>query len=150
MDNLVLISKLWEIPNWKCLNFVVTGGKRIHLPSFLDNLSNGLYSCRFCDDFCDHLDVAQDHIKIHFEVRAFLQKIGGGNYKCLQCDQPPNNFANSKSHVESKHFSPGYSCAYCGRAYAVEKALKRHMKKCKDWNLWYVETYWWKSMLLEK
>ena len=110
-------------------------GKRVHLPSFLD-LTNGLYSCRFCDFCHDQVDVAQEHIKDHhFEVRAFLLPIGGGTYKCAQCNHPPNNLANVKSHIESKHYSPGYPCRICGRAYAIEKAVKRHMKKCQDYKI---------------
>ena len=65
------------------------------------------------------------------DVRDFLQHISRGTYKCTQCDHPPNNLANVKSHVESKHFSPGYQCRFCGRTYAIEKTAKSHMKACQ-------------------
>ena len=63
-------------------------------------------------------------------IRSFLDHLGKGYYKCQYCEYGPSIYANAKAHVESKHFSPGYTCGLCGQSYRMEKVMKRHMKKC--------------------
>ena len=63
-------------------------------------------------------------------IRSFMDHIGKGYYTCRHCEYGPSIYANVKAHVESKHYSPGYTCSICDQTYRMEKVMKRHMKKC--------------------
>ena len=37
-----------------------------------------------------------------------------------------------RAHVESKHYTPGYPCKYCGRIFKISKTRWTHYRKCLD------------------
>ena len=63
-------------------------------------------------------------------VRSYMEQIGRGYYKCRDCEYGPSIYGNVKSHIESKHYSPGYVCMHCNKMYRMEKVMKTHQKKC--------------------
>ena len=52
-----------------------------------------------------------------------------GLFKCDDCGFTAKNSSNMRSHVESKHYSPGYHCSICGKVFKLRNAMKQHYKK---------------------
>ena len=67
-------------------------------------------------------------------IYAFKEFIGkmDGKFYCRTCGFSEKHSSNLKAHIESKHYSPGYSCPHCGREFKIENTLRRHLKlqKC--------------------
>ena len=67
-------------------------------------------------------------------IYAFKDFIGkmDGKFYCRTCGFSEKHSSNLKAHIESKHYSPGYSCPHCQREFKIENTLRRHLKlqKC--------------------
>ena len=68
------------------------------------------------------------------KIRAYIGKApsepGRYNYMCNACGFVDKCHGNLRVHVESKHYSPGYNCRYCGREFKIRASYKRHEKGC--------------------
>ena len=53
-----------------------------------------------------------------------------GIYYCKACGKTEKSHSNMRYHVESKHYSPGYSCQNCGKHFQIKTFLQRHLKFC--------------------
>ena len=51
-----------------------------------------------------------------------------GIFYCKVCGFTDKHASNMKCHIESKHYSPGYSCPHCGRVFNIQNTLRRHIK----------------------
>ena len=63
-------------------------------------------------------------------VRSYFGKTADGSLMCTACNFVNKYTNNMRSHVESKHYSPGYKCQFCGRSFQIMKSCRFHEKKC--------------------
>ncbi len=52
-----------------------------------------------------------------------------GAYFCASCSQTSRERSTMVRHVEAKHYSPGYECAFCRKPYNARYQLLRHLRK---------------------
>ena len=71
------------------------------------------------------------HLEGEERIRSYMVKVQPGFYRCNLC--PNLDFScsgNLKAHVESQHYSPGYSCNNCSKVFKIKNVLTKHLKKC--------------------
>jgi len=64
------------------------------------------------------------------ELEKYMVKLGHKSYKCSACDSTFSFSSNLRAHVESKHYSPGYTCSYCNKEFKIRKVYTQHLRKC--------------------
>ena len=64
------------------------------------------------------------------ELEKYMVKLGHKSYKCSACDSTFSFSSNLRAHVESKHYSPGYTCTYCNKEFKIRKVYTQHLRKC--------------------
>ena len=65
-----------------------------------------------------------------FKVEDFFKKGDDGFYHCIICGFADKNSGHMRTHTESKHFSPGYSCDLCGNVYKIKVSMNIHRRRC--------------------
>ena len=66
-------------------------------------------------------------------IRSYMVKVQPGFYRCKLCIH--FNFActaNLKAHIESRHYSPGYTCGKCSKVFKISNVARKHLKKCEQ------------------
>ena len=63
-------------------------------------------------------------------MKEYFGKVQGGAYVCKACGKSERSHSNLRCHVESQHYSPGYSCENCGKGFKMYQTYTRHTKKC--------------------
>ena len=63
-------------------------------------------------------------------IRSYFGRTAEGSLSCTGCDYVNMYPNNLRSHIESKHYSPGYKCQFCGRLFKIMKSCRWHEKKC--------------------
>ena len=66
-------------------------------------------------------------------MRDFFGKNPEGLYICKACGITQRSYSNMRQHVESRHYSPGYSCQTCGETFQINQTCNKHQKKCGLW-----------------
>ena len=70
-------------------------------------------------------------VKCNEEVKSYFYRSADGLYRCKSCNKTEKYRPNMRYHVESKHYSPGYSCHICGKTFQTYGSVKRHEKICQ-------------------
>ena len=70
------------------------------------------------------------------ELAKYVLKIDPKMFKCAACGMASPFSSNIRAHVESQHYSPGYTCEFCSKMFKIRKSYNIHMKKCpaQVWN----------------
>ena len=66
-------------------------------------------------------------------IRELMTSLGGSRYECRACG-PTARYSRSSDlriHIEGKHYSPGYTCSFCGKFHKVYSTLRKHERKCE-------------------
>eukprot|EP00093_Oithona_nana_P011683 11683.XXX_701324_705092_1 [CDS] Oithona nana genome sequencing. len=84
--------------------------KKFHLPSFLDHLSNGLYS------------------SIQTRLESLIQKQGTQSW-CSACGYTSRTQIDVERHVEARHLQLELHCHFCIKIFTTRLNLQRHMRK---------------------
>ena len=69
------------------------------------------------------------------DIEALISSYFGrenGLYICKGCNFTGKSHSNLRSHVESKHVSPGYICVSCGKEFRTKYSYLRHCKHTKS------------------
>ena len=61
------------------------------------------------------------------KIKKFYGK-KDGLYCCNICGVTEKHMSNIRSHVESKHYSPGYPCSICGKVFKLRNSINSHYK----------------------
>ena len=64
------------------------------------------------------------------DVKDYFERRSDGTYQCKACGKTHKSNSNMRQHVESKHYSPGYSCENCGKIFQAIQSYNKHQKKC--------------------
>ena len=95
-------------------------------------------SCLFCFLHLQHdLYFLGHELKLVFvlgNVEAIIASYmarSGPLYICKGCEFTGKSHSNLRSHVESKHYSPGYICISCGKEFRTKYSHLRHCKTTK-------------------
>ena len=68
----------------------------------------------------------------HPKIVEYFGRSEQGLHMCLDCGWTSDNTGNLRSHVESKHFSPGYKCRFCAKSFKLRNTRGQHEKRiCK-------------------
>lgn len=81
------------------------------------------YSCIFCPESFDRLDLLKDHVAIH---------INDGYFTCPTCKKRFPDFIQVKKHVRSFHSEKIYQCTECDKAFCRPDKLRLHMLRHSD------------------
>ena len=65
------------------------------------------------------------------KIKLYMGRTIDGLYVCRACGNLQKHASNMRTHVESKHYSPGYPCQTCGRVYKLRNTMTQHGKVCK-------------------
>jgi len=65
------------------------------------------------------------------EVKDYFQRSVEGLYQCKVCGKTEKYRPSMRYHVESKHYSPGYSCQFCGKEFQTYQSVKGHERSCQ-------------------
>ena len=69
------------------------------------------------------------NISIDEKLREFFER-QDGLYLCKACGKTEKSHSNMRYHVESRHYTPGYSCENCGKEFKMILQCQRHQKVC--------------------
>ena len=64
-------------------------------------------------------------------IRSYMVKVKPRFYRCKLCKNL--DFActsNLKAHIESRHYSPGYTCEKCSKLFNIRIVAVKHSKTC--------------------
>ena len=64
------------------------------------------------------------------QVRDYFGRTNDGSFICKACGKTQKSYSNMRQHVESKHYSPGYTCENCGKIFQAIQSYNKHQKKC--------------------
>jgi len=64
-------------------------------------------------------------------IDFYRKNYGDGLLYCLACGFSDKVSTNMRYHVERHHYSPGYTCNFCGKRINEYKSLMNHHNKCR-------------------
>ena len=66
-------------------------------------------------------------------MRDYFGRTNEGLFICKACGKTQRSYSNMRHHVESKHYSPGYTCQTCRKTFQVNQVCNKHQKICVLW-----------------
>nr|A2BID7.2 RecName: Full=PR domain zinc finger protein 10; AltName: Full=PR domain-containing protein 10 [Danio rerio] len=81
------------------------------------------YSCLFCAESYDRLELLKVHVGIHMVNGCFL---------CPSCKKSFTDFIQVKKHVRSFHSEKVFQCSECDKAFCRPDKLRLHMLRHSD------------------
>ena len=63
-------------------------------------------------------------------IDSYIEKVHSGYWLCRACQTDFSCSGNARAHVESKHYTPGYTCPHCDKYYKIRNNFTQHAKKC--------------------
>ena len=64
-------------------------------------------------------------------IKTYMIKVQPGYWKCAICvDVDFTCSGNVRAHVESHHYSPGYTCPLCKKILKIKNVYTKHIKTC--------------------
>ncbi len=60
-------------------------------------------------------------------MEDFIVRDQFGNFHCSVCKMECVKHHDMVRHVETRHFSPGYGCSTCGKAFKTKRYLRSHV-----------------------
>ena len=66
-------------------------------------------------------------------VDSFIEKMRteqGTIWYCRMCSMDFSCSGNARAHVESKHYTPGYTCPHCQKYFKIRNNFTQHVKQC--------------------
>uniref|UniRef100_A0A673X2D1 PR domain zinc finger protein 10 n=1 Tax=Salmo trutta TaxID=8032 RepID=A0A673X2D1_SALTR len=81
------------------------------------------YSCLFCTDTFDRLDLLKEHVGGHAV---------NGRFTCPSCKKVFTDFIQVKKHVRSFHSEKIFQCSDCDKAFCRPDKLRLHMLRHSD------------------
>ena len=77
-----------------------------------------------------HTIISGDHEAVDKIKKFYGARSEDGFYYCNICGFAEKHTSNIRSHVESKHYSPGYPCSICGKVFKLRNSIRSHHKIC--------------------
>ncbi|MEE6511614.1 hypothetical protein FKM82_018261 [Ascaphus truei] len=90
-----------------------------HMKSHLEKT----YSCIFCPESYDRLELLKEHVDVH---------VTDGYFSCPNCKKRFPDFIQVKKHVRSFHSEKIYQCTECDKAFCRPDKLRLHMLRHSD------------------
>uniref|UniRef100_A0A8C2BBG2 PR domain zinc finger protein 10 n=1 Tax=Cyprinus carpio TaxID=7962 RepID=A0A8C2BBG2_CYPCA len=81
------------------------------------------YSCLFCAESYDRLDLLKAHVEVH---------LVNGCFSCPSCKKTFTDFIQVKKHVRSFHSEKIFQCSECEKAFCRPDKLRLHMLRHSD------------------
>lgn len=81
------------------------------------------YSCLFCAESYDRLDLLKVHVNVH---------LVNGCFSCPSCKKSFSDFIQVKKHVRSFHSEKIFQCTDCDKAFCRPDKLRLHMLRHSD------------------
>uniref|UniRef100_A0A673MXQ5 PR domain zinc finger protein 10 n=1 Tax=Sinocyclocheilus rhinocerous TaxID=307959 RepID=A0A673MXQ5_9TELE len=81
------------------------------------------YSCLFCAEAYDRLDLLKVHVHVH---------LVNGCFSCPSCKKTFTDFIQVKKHVRSFHSEKIFRCTECDKAFCRPDKLRLHMLRHSD------------------
>ncbi|XP_043121020.1 PR domain zinc finger protein 10 isoform X1 [Puntigrus tetrazona] len=81
------------------------------------------YSCLFCAESYDRLDLLKVHVGVH---------LVNGCFSCPSCKKTFTDFIQVKKHVRSFHSEKIFQCTECDKAFCRPDKLRLHMLRHSD------------------
>ena len=63
-------------------------------------------------------------------ITSYIEKVHSGYWLCRACQTDFSCSGNARAHVESKHYTPGYTCPQCTKYFKIRNNFTQHVKKC--------------------
>ncbi|XP_016375879.1 PR domain zinc finger protein 10-like isoform X1 [Sinocyclocheilus rhinocerous] len=82
-----------------------------------------IYSCLFCAESYDRLDLLKVHVEVH---------LVNGCFSCPSCKKTFTDFIQVKKHVRSFHSEKIFQCTECDKAFCRPDKLRLHMLRHSD------------------
>ena len=77
--------------------------------------------------------VADNEKEAQEKIKSYMLKVKPGLYRCKLCiDLDFACTGNLKAHIESQHYSPGYTCGNCSKVFRIKNTVANHVKKCEE------------------
>uniref|UniRef100_A0A671KSE7 PR domain zinc finger protein 10 n=1 Tax=Sinocyclocheilus anshuiensis TaxID=1608454 RepID=A0A671KSE7_9TELE len=82
-----------------------------------------IYSCLFCAESYDRLDLLKVHVEVH---------LVNGCFSCPSCKKTFTDFIQVKKHMRSFHSEKLFQCMECDKAFCRPDKLRLHMLRHSD------------------
>ena len=93
---------------------------------------------------CTVISVDRDGVMTDEVLLSYLLRTEDRQYKCSACGAQYKTNTPLRCHVESKHYSPGYICPYCGKRFQIFTSYHKHKKAmtCLQPRQYHLKPWW--------